>query len=237
METKDKSPSLILGSDGLSEMMHNSHGAFKESLYIYESALIQAHKQEHLALSVYSLGLGLGYNEWISLGYCLKHKLSLKLQTSESEQWLYTVLKQIVGLESADQSFQDVYKAMIQVIELVCEHYELKPKDMIQSAHKLLASSDWKLYGALTNESLALIEPVTVVFYDAFSKKMSPELWQEEFLTNFLLHTAAPEGCVFSTYACTGSLKRSLKQSGFHLIPRQGFEGKRESTLAIKQSP
>lgn len=233
METKDNSPSLILGSDELNEMMHNSYGAFKESLYIYESALIQAHNEQNLPLSVYSLGLGLAYNEWISMGYCLKHNLSLKLQTSESEEWLYHVLKQVVGLEQLSEEFKDVYQAMERVIELVCVHYDLKSMELIQFAQSLLNSSSWQLYSSLTKESVMALQPATVIFYDAFSKKMSPDLWDEEFLTQFFTHTA-DSNCVFSTYACTGSLKRALKQCGFQLIPRPGFEGKRESTLAIK---
>ena len=154
METKDNSPSLILGSDELNEMMHNSYGAFKESLYIYESALIQAHNEQNLPLSVYSLGLGLAYNEWISMGYCLKHNLSLKLQTSESEEWLYHVLKQVVGLEQLSEEFKDVYQAMERVIELVCVHYDLKSMELIQFAQSLLNSSSWQLYSSLTKESV-----------------------------------------------------------------------------------
>lgn len=233
METKDNSPSLILGTEAVSEMMHNSHGAFKESLYIYESALIQAH-QQNLPISVYSLGLGLGYNEWISMGYCLKHNLKLKLQTSESEQWLYSALKQFLKLESATKLKDEVEQAKEQVVSLVAEYYGLKNTDLIAFAKKLLNTSDWQLYGALTTESLKSLQPVSVVFYDAFSKKMSPQLWEESFLTEFLSHIVSKTGCVFSTYACTGSLKRALKNCGFELIPRSGFKGKRESTLAIK---
>lgn len=233
METKDKSPSLVLGSEELSEMMHNSHGAFAESLYIYESALIEAHKK-CLPLSVYSLGLGLAYNEWISIGYSIKHQLEIRVQTSESELWLYEVLENLVYQNEQLSGYRDVKLAMEQVLQLVARHYNISIDSLINKGLEMLQSNKWSLNNSLSSTSLIRLQPVSVIFYDAFSKKMSPELWTEEFLIQFLDHMSGQSACVLSTYACTGALKRALKTCHFKLISRTGFQGKRESTLAIK---
>jgi len=87
----------------------------------------------------------------------------------------------------------------------------------------------WKLEGALTPEFQAE-RKYECIFYDAFSSKTSPHLWEQGFLENFWSQIAA-EKCLVTTYACTGALKRSLKANGFELILREGFHSKRNSTL------
>jgi tRNA U34 5-methylaminomethyl-2-thiouridine-forming methyltransferase MnmC len=79
------------------------------------------------------------------------------------------------------------------------------------------------------------VQGCNCIFYDAFSKKMDPQLWNETELQNILAKLTAPK-CVLASYAATGALNRVLKNLGFHLTGRPGFEGKRESTLA-ERSP
>lgn len=232
VETKDASPSLILSQGEVSEMMHNSYGAFSESLYIYEQALIKAHELQW-PIQVYSLGLGLGYNEWICIGFCLKHNLKLELQTSESESWLYEVLNTVLTDSKSDKP--EVKSSMLKVISLVAQHYGLSNDSILKKAQLMQADGHWKLYSSLRIESLNEIKPCNIIFYDAFSKKMSPALWSEDFLNKFLT-SVSKEKCIFSTYACTGALKRALSDQSYKLEARLGFQGKRESTLAIKNS-
>ncbi|MNL45541.1 bifunctional tRNA (mnm(5)s(2)U34)-methyltransferase/FAD-dependent cmnm(5)s(2)U34 oxidoreductase [compost metagenome] len=70
------------------------------------------------------------------------------------------------------------------------------------------------------------------ILYDAFSSKTTPHLWEEEFLKSFFQCAAAD--AMVSTYACKATLKRALKDSGFEVIVREGFLGKRNSTLALR---
>ena len=55
----------------------------------------------------------------------------------------------------------------------------------------------------------------------------------EEFLTLFCKKLAAPD-CVFSTYASRGDYDGLLIQQGFRVFLRQGFQGKRQSTYAVR---
>jgi tRNA U34 5-methylaminomethyl-2-thiouridine-forming methyltransferase MnmC len=73
---------------------------------------------------------------------------------------------------------------------------------------------------------------ISLFFFDAFSGKSTPELWTPEFLALFL-QRVAQEKAVFATYACTGTLKRTLQTAGFVVEKRPGFQGKRDSTTAV----
>ena len=44
----------------------------------------------------------------------------------------------------------------------------------------------------------------------------------------------AAENCVFTTYACTSVLRKTLTENGFQFLKRPGFSGKRESSLATR---
>ena len=72
-----------------------------------------------------------------------------------------------------------------------------------------------------------------VICYDAFSQNTIQPLWQAEFLDSFIKKYESSD-CVFTTYACTGVLKKVLTKNNFELIKKPGFSGKRESTLAYR---
>lgn len=90
----------------------------------------------------------------------------------------------------------------------------------------------WKLRDTLDPQT-EFAESLNCLLFDAFSSKSTPELWTEEFLDRFFSKVAAPT-CVFSTYACTGALKRSLRKAGFELNIREGFASKRDCTFAVR---
>ncbi len=71
-----------------------------------------------------------------------------------------------------------------------------------------------------------------IVLFDAYSNKISKKLWSESFLENLM--AKCKKGSLFTTYAATGVLNRTLRKSRFKNLKRKGFLYKRESTLAIK---
>lgn len=86
--------------------------------------------------------------------------------------------------------------------------------------------------GAMDDKDVKM-KDYNAILFDAFSGKSTPELWTEDFLRRILSYFSAPF-CVFSTYACTGVLKRILADSQFAVEKRPGFQGKRHSTMAIR---
>jgi len=71
------------------------------------------------------------------------------------------------------------------------------------------------------------------IYFDPFSSKTNEELWKEEALMRFCFDVPGNR-CVLTSYAFTGSLKRSLINGLFEIENKKGFKGKRESTLAVK---
>lgn len=239
--TTDGSPSLVNLTHG--ESMHHSAGAFSETELIYERPLRQMY-QQYLkqpwsdTFYVFSLGLGLGYNEFVVAKLLRDYpEKSIQCLTYESDEFLWqefnAYLDQNLGQDHSLMKTEssETMKTFSQV-----ESYFLKDSDQRGSLavilKKLHQKKDWQQKGSLSLESLILF-PSNYIFFDAFSKKTSPELWSEEFLSYFL-QKATQEKCVISSYACNASFKKSLAQAGFELLIKEGYAGKRNRTVAVR---
>lgn len=219
--TQDGSPTLKI-QDG--ESMHHSGGAAAETEYIYKTPL--RFMFENLNYSnVHVVGLGLGYIEisWaIEYIKILSQKPHLSvLQSFEVETQLCDEFMRWVLSE----------KSEVTVYDQIC-HYldsEMDPRKI----KKVLADNflNHPIRGDLIAHYSKSINP-NLICFDAFSSKTSQELWTEDFLNEYL--KTCHENCIFTTYACTGVLKRALKLNHFTLFPRLGFKGKRDSTFAVR---
>jgi hypothetical protein len=132
-------------------------------------------------------------------------------------------------LKNAEPFFQ----AYEQVLEMAARWSQVPLDDIRKRLHQWILSDNLVLRDSLMPSTEFKKGPFSIILYDAFSSETSPELWQEEFLKNFIEKAAAPHS-FFATYASTGTLKRALKAKGFALKKKPGFSGKRESTLAIR---
>lgn len=72
-----------------------------------------------------------------------------------------------------------------------------------------------------------------LVYYDAFSPRVQPELWTED-VAERLYRALAPGGRLI-TYCAQGKWKKNLKAVGFRLTMLPGPGGKREITSAEKE--
>lgn len=231
--TGDGSPSLRLADAAQRpEAMHHSGGALAESIYIYGGALEVA-IAGNFANSVASVGLGLGYNEWITLAIALKNNFSsIEIESFESNPLIRAVFEAFLNAKSIDGDLQNqLFKTFQIVVDQVAVSYGLSAATLFQFGQKMLFSSHWAVRERL-DFSTPIVRNYSVIYYDAFSGKATPELWSEEFLTHFLKSAATP--CILSTYASTAALKRALLAANFTKAPQTGFGGKRESTRAIR---
>lgn len=217
--TEDGSPTLRLPDGG--ESMHHSGGAAAETDYIYKS-VIEAALRHLPELKMAVVGLGLGYIEisWAIACLSLNKNLQSRFISFETE-------------ESLKENFLKWVKTgEPRIYNEVCKFMDgsVPPEQIREFIISKSASESFK--GNLISD-YEKNNSYHLICFDAFSKKTTEELWTEEFLTKFLRESASSE-CVFTTYACTGSLKRALKNNGFHLIERFRFKSKRESTLAVR---
>lgn len=227
-KTQDGSPTLRQLSLK-NESMHHSAGAYSETEFIYTPSITkiaQSINKPHFFI----LGLGLGYIEMIVARECLKYNLGpldVKISSFESSEPLRTLFWQWISNDyKVENEFFRVYEEILQRVQpVVCERNQIKEflKKNFISFHGLK--------GNFGIESFPVLKSINCYLYDAFSSKTNLELWTEEFLFEFLNSTKSHLS-LFSTYACTGNLKRALKKSGFQLNIQKGFSGKRDFTQA-----
>ena len=227
--TQDGSPTLVWpGDGGVCEKMHHSNGALSESLYIYHECLREA-LTRHWPIRILSLGLGLAYNELITVAAL--HQASVrdwKIWSFEADEFLRAGFRE--WLNGAENSLAPAYSA---VLAGVAKNQQMEPALLRDLTRVALSDGRLELRGSFPEDGED-VGKCSCVYYDAFSKKMNPELWLEDTLYSNLNSRLAP-ACVLATYARTGVLNRALKRLGFRLLEKRGFSGKRESTLAIRE--
>lgn len=224
--TGDGSPTISYKrADGYIEKMHHSGGALAESLYIYHHGLELA-LREGCPPHVVSLGLGLGYNELIALAeFHRRNRTNFKIWSFEADDYLREQF--INWLNGKNGPLNSIYDEISSAIE---EHFKLT--GIKKFAAEQFEQKNLQLRGSFPKDISGVVD-AGIFFFDAFSNKMSPELWQELDMLSSLKELLSSHA-VLCTYAATGALNRVLKQLGFRLLDRPGFQGKRESTLAIR---
>ena len=232
---------LILTADGsvslqnlrTGEPMHSLQGALAESLYIYQEALKRCLSLIRNRPVILSLGLGLAYNEIISIAHLHQFQIhNFKMVSYEKNQGLLQALQQWLGLLEKPVRKHHWFSAYDSILKRVAMRFHLEEGPLKQQLKDSIRSQKWIFQGPLTS-STQFPEKFNCIFYDAFSEKTDPELWTSPHLETWLSR-ACQENCIVSTYAAKGCLNRVLKNQGFKLIKRSGFSGKKQSTLAIK---
>ena len=221
--TGDHSPSLVDLGTANTESMHHRGGAAAESEYIYgyclEQGLVRGLNR------VLSVGLGLGYNELIAFK---KFKQAGRLHELQlvSYELKPVLVESFLHYLKTGADREGTYAEVFQAVGVA----PAEARDFLLPA---LEKQRWQIKGDFS-KVLDEVQPEhQILLYDAFSSKTDPGLWGEDFLLKLFTEKVGAEA-VLSTYACTGALKRSLKITGFEVVLRPGFQGKRECTFASR---
>ena len=75
-------------------------------------------------------------------------------------------------------------------------------------------------------------ENVDIVYFDAFSPNIQPELWSKEIFEG--LYKIMSERSLLITYSSRGVVKSALREAGFTVSRLKGPAGKRHITLAVR---
>lgn len=237
--TGDSSPSLRLlqsidPTKYRGESMHHSGGACAETLLIYGKPaheILKTIQKPHFLV----VGLGMGYiemtiaREALLLGFSSQDVGLITSYESVPElrdyfvQWLWDRTENLA--EEVWQTYEQACAAVIQHTDLKVSQIKIFLRSHFPTTSAVL--------GALSADVM-LPSKYHCILYDAFSSKTSPFLWEEEFLTKLFQQAAAPF-CQVSTYACKVSLKQALQNNGFEVTVREGFKGKRNSTLGVRK--
>lgn len=231
--TADGSRTVRIGAgENVSEAMHSLKGAFSETAYIYGHA-VETCLNRGFATNVMSMGLGLGYVELLSAGLFLKHgrEFDGRGESFEIVPELRTWFRAwLLGIDVVPDEFAQTYQ---DIAERVSRQVDVPTTRIFKYLAGLVRDGRWKISSELSAQTV-FGDRFGCICFDAFSSKTTPSLWTEEFLNDFFSRSAAP-GCVLSTYACTGALKRSLRAQGFDVQIREGFSSKRDSTFAVRE--
>ena len=176
-KTKDDSPTLrlISGIQGGGESMHHSGGALSETCLIYGQAMDWGFKN-HSRPTIISLGLGLGYVEILACAKSLLHNSSFEVLSFEIVEGLRENFRKffIEGKKS------EIYEW---ILENIARAEKVKVEDLRSLVKKSLQENQLDLLGNFI-PWVPNLKTFDVFCYDAFSKKTSPELWDEEFMKN-----------------------------------------------------
>ncbi|MEK2688721.1 MnmC family methyltransferase [Bdellovibrio sp. GT3] len=233
--TKDLSPTLRLlqsldPEKPYGESMHHSGGASIETTHLYGSVardVLQKTDNPHFMV----VGLGLGYIEMNIAREALLAGKTVGLITSYEAiselrefffDWLHGKVENLLP---------EVASIYDQALKHVLKGTEI-PENELKSFLRKHFQSASDIHGAMTAE-MTFLSRYHGFFYDAYSSKTHPHLWEENFLNRLLLESAESQ-CSLSTYAVKGTLKRALKANGFAVIEREGFFTKRGSTLGVR---
>lgn len=229
--TEDGSPTVRIQKDdgSLSEAMHSLKGAFSETIYVYGRAIstcIANGFKPHFL----SMGLGLGYVEILTSALLLKADVPQEKIAGISFEIIPELRSSFQSWLSGQSSpLNDTYS---EILRRTTTHLEMNEAEVFQFLGDLIKTGRWQIFNALTEDTEFNMRYGCICF-DAFSSKTTPDLWTESFLKSFLAKTCE-NSCVLSTYACTGALKRALRENDFSLEIREGFASKRDSTFAVR---
>ena len=216
METADSSHTLSLPS--LGETYHSRFGAIQESLHVFIRNGFLTTEQD--PLHILEVGFGTGLNALLTLLEARRQQRTVHYTALE----LYPLKRSIVTrlnycrlLEEADESLF------------------LKMHDLPWDREHLLTESFTllKLHDDLT--TCHLPGTYDLVYFDAFSAEVQPEMWSPEIFAR--TGKAMAPGGILVTYAAKGAVRRALQENGFRVEKPAGPPGKREMIRAVKESP
>lgn len=243
--TKDGSPTYRFRDGECQEDMHSSRGAFTETLGIYGPVVslgfLQAEKFDHLRGPKFlSLGLGLGYNEFLIGAHARTHLMEWECDSYELDSDLRQDFLAFILDRDLPASKREIYEQILSLFESASglrPHQSENPRRTTKQVLKqAFEEGRWRLHGALdlkaANQKADLGAKYDGFLWDAFSRKTSPELWDQNELTEFL-NKYRSESSYFSTYACFSALKAALHTAGFKVQVRKAVTGKRESVFAV----
>jgi hypothetical protein len=233
--TNDNSPTLT-SLNAPFESMHNRSGAAGETHYIYGPVAQWAFENSSKPAFL-NVGLGLGYIELlIALLADDRPYFIVSLEIEESLKKEFQ--DYLIRFSSGETEEQCIYSLVLQSLELLTQKKftPAKAKTLLESIFFGSDFIEWledsKTYNVEQKYSEEEIK-FNGVFFDPFSEKTSPQIWQDDIVNKFL-STKCDNNCSFSTYAAKGKLNRALKSLGFSLIKKPGYAGKRESTFATR---
>ena len=217
--TDDGSHSLFVPA--LNESYHSFHGAYREAIHVFMLYGLEVWAARNFGkkpIRIFEVGFGTGLNAWLTLVWAEQNEVPVLYHTNDPFPIEEEIYKQLNYTEQ-DHSiwhyhnyFNKIHRAAWDTGDAISPYFNMK-KEKTTLEEVVLYNAD-------------------LIFFDAFSPKKQPELWELPLLEK--VAASMNPNAVFLTYCASGKLKRDLKSLGFIVDDVPGPPGKKEMTRAWK---
>jgi tRNA U34 5-methylaminomethyl-2-thiouridine-forming methyltransferase MnmC len=218
---KSADGSFTLKNLSLNEHYHSLDGAIRESFHVYiQHGLLEISKTKK-EIKVFELGLGLGYNAFLTLKTAIEKSLRIEYYCSEIFPIGFeTILSWGIPEAGIEKKDRNLYKEIHQA--------DWETKIVLNSNFCLFKTKE----PIETLNISELMGSIDVLYFDAFAPSKQPDIWRPELLKK--CSDLLQAGGIFVTYCSQGQFKRDLSRIGFRLENKPGFGKKREMTVGTK---
>jgi tRNA U34 5-methylaminomethyl-2-thiouridine-forming methyltransferase MnmC len=217
--------SYTLYSEQFGEHYHSVFGARSEAMHVFIEAALRCALANRMpanisaqanaptaapgGLSVLEVGFGTGLNAWLTALEAERSGCLIAYETLELFPLEPSQVEQLYQVPL----FLSIHKAPWEHPARITPHFELTKRQV-----------DFL--------SCPLGGPYDVVYFDAFSPNVQPQMWSGELFGK--LYRAMVPGGVLTTYCVKGDVRRAMQQAGFITEKIPGPKGKREILRAHK---
>lgn len=200
------------------EHYHSVHGAIQESMFVFIEAGLK--KNTANPLNILEVGFGSGLNALLTIIEAGKKEFRIHYTAIEPHPISHEVRKWLN------------YPARLNNIH-AAEYFEILHSSPFGKIVEVSDSFSMTKINAPLEATTLPGGYFDLIYFDAFSPEIQPELWTVEIFEK--LYTASAPGAVLVTYSAKGMVRRNLISAGFHVERLPGPVGKREMLRAKKQ--
>jgi tRNA U34 5-methylaminomethyl-2-thiouridine-forming methyltransferase MnmC len=201
----------------IGEHYHSTFGAIQESSHIFIHGALDGFREKHSHINILEIGFGTGLNALLTLVWADKNDQQIQYHGLEAFPISIETARSLNYFEKLRVN-QDLFLKLHQTADMpfkISNNFTLEKQ--INTLEKAVFPT----------------EKYDIIYFDAFSPEMQPELWKAEIFSK--LFNSLKKGGVLTTYSCKGIVKRAMKAAGFQIEKLPGPPGKREFLRGMKK--
>ena len=211
--TKDGSTSLFIPE--WNETYHSKHGAIQEAYHVFIKNGLSIFNGK--SVSILEIGFGTGLNAFITSLEADKNNIVVNYTAVEAFPLTIEEIDAMNFASRIDYNKTNTFSAIHQL------NWEVKN----QVSDNFYLTKRNQFFQDVNDK-----ECFDIIYFDAFSYDVQPELWSEAIFTK--MHTALKSNGILVTYACRTIIKQTMISAGFRVEKLPGAPGKREMLRAYK---
>ncbi|HOW32383.1 MAG TPA: tRNA (5-methylaminomethyl-2-thiouridine)(34)-methyltransferase MnmD [Bacteroidales bacterium] len=216
-QTADGSHTIFVPE--LNEHYHSVNGAIEESRHVFIRAGFEHCVKPGEKINLLEVGFGTGLNALLTCIAAQKTNVQVNYVGIEA----YPLPDEIINALNYPQATDELQAELL---------------------FKKIHDANWVYPSYITERFLlnkieAMLQDVSLsagmfnlIYFDAFSPEVQPELWTDDILRK--LYAALAADGILVTYSSKGTVKQALRKAGFTIERLRGAAGKRHMLRAIK---